>query len=149
METSFTEKTNLFFIAIIPQEKVYNEVVEFKNDFANRFDSRKALKVMPHITLKTPFKLANSKTEQLVLWFNRLYINTVAFKIPLKDFGSFNNPLNPVIFIKPAITTALFVLQKEIVSSFTNSFPESIHAMDKKFNPHMTVAYRDLGKGYV
>ena len=138
------EIENLYFIAIIPQEELCNEIIRFKKDFAERFASKEALKVVPHITLKTPFRLPVSEHTKLLEWIRKLYINYEPFKIELKDFGAFHNPLTPVIFVHPVMNTALYSLQKEIARSFKISYPELISRYDLKFMPHITVAYRDL-----
>lgn len=135
---------NLYFIAIIPPDIVSEKIIDFKKDFSARFNSHKALKVMPHITLKTPFKLPFTDHAHLLSWFRKLYITEKSFKIELKNFGAFINWQRPVIFVHPIINTPLYVLQKEIITSFNSSFPGRIHELERKFKPHITVAYRDL-----
>ena len=141
------EKKNLYFIALIPQEELCNEIDFFKNDFAERFASKEALKVVPHITLKTPFTLPVSDHTRLLEWFRKLYINYEPFKIELKDFGAFHNPQAPVIFVHPIMNTALYSLQQEISRSFKFLYPGLITQYDHKFTPHITIAYRDLEPG--
>jgi 2'-5' RNA ligase len=141
------EKQNLYFIALIPQRQVYEEVTGFKKDFATRFSSTKALKVMPHITLKAPFKLISSGHARLMQWFQRLNINLPPFDIELNNFGAFPDAEKPVVFVHPVINTSLYSLQKEIITGFKNAYPEQLHRVDVKFKPHMTIAYRDLDPG--
>jgi len=135
---------NLYFIALIPQKEVQEAITAYKVDFAERFDSEAALKVVPHITLKAPFKIPQNQHQLLIKWFLRLDINSGRFTIELKDFGCFFNKDHPVIFIKPVINTNLYVMQKEMIRSFKNNCPGKTHPVDVKFNPHVTVAYRDL-----
>lgn len=137
-------KENLYFIALIPQEQVYKEITGFKNDFANRFASKKALNVMPHITLKAPFRFPHGDHDDLVAWFKNLRITARPFEIELKNFGAFNNRKSPVVYVEPVMNIPLYTLQNEIIRSFKNSFPVLIHHTDVKFKPHMTIAYRDL-----
>jgi len=138
------DNENLYFIALVPQKEVYNEIENFKNDFAIRFESKKALKVMPHITIKTPFTLPLSEHEKLRYWFHKLPIEQSQFDIELKDFGAFPRKNSPVVYVHPVMNTSLFKIQKEIIESFKKSFPHLITDFDLKFNPHMTIAYRDL-----
>jgi 2'-5' RNA ligase len=142
---SMDEKQNLYFIALTPSQEVSNDIIGFKNDFADRFGSRAALKVIPHITLKTPFKLPVSEHLKLIQWFQNLYINLEAFNIELNNFGAFPNLHAPVVFVQPVISVALYSLQKEILRRFKILYPNLVQPTDLKFKPHMTVAYRDLG----
>src|SRR4029077_20077576 len=96
---------NLYFIAIIPNEEICVEIESFKLDFAEHFESRHALRVIPHITLKAPFKLADSKHADLLNWFKKLFISTKPFQIELKNFGAFHNKNNPVVYVQPIMNT--------------------------------------------
>lgn len=140
-----TERQNLYFIAIIPPQEVCDEITAFKNDFADRFNSVKALKVVPHITLKAPFKLPSVEHAALVNWFQKLYINLYPFTIELKDFGAFHNRYSPVVFVNPIMNASLYSLQKEVLKNFISTYPDiPVPGLELKFLPHVTVAYRDL-----
>lgn len=54
----------------------------------------------------------------------------------LNGFGSFANPKNPVIYIKPEINDQLMSLHQRVRERF--------NFINYSFNPHMTVGYRDL-----
>lgn len=135
---------NLYFIALIPQQELCDEINNFKNDFAIRFNSKKALKLPPHITLKAPFKLVCNVHDSLLEWFVNLCFAGKAFNIELKDFGAFQNGYHPVVFINPVMNTELSLMQKAIITSFRNYYPSQTHHTDLRFKPHITVAYRDL-----
>ncbi len=75
------EKKNLYFIALIPQQQLCEEITNFKNDFSVRFKSNKALKVIPHITLKAPFQLIVNTHDNLLKWFNNLSLIKQPFKL--------------------------------------------------------------------
>jgi len=136
--------SNLYFIALIPRRELREKVTAFKQDFANRFNSKKALKIFPHITLKAPFKFSPGMHGELLRWFNDLHLLQNQFSIQLKNFGAFENKRNPVVFVQPILTKELKALQQQLIASFTSFFPSDIHQMDVKFSPHITVAYRDL-----
>jgi len=137
-------KENLYFIALIPKRELREKINAFKQDFANRFNSSRALKVYPHITLKAPFKCVENAHKELVKWFSELHIKQESFAIQLKNFGAFPNSKNPVVYVNPMPSRELQFMQKEIVASFSSLFPGDIHKVDVDFNPHVTVAYRDL-----
>jgi len=135
---------NLYFIALIPQQELCDEINNFKNDFAVRFNSVKALKVMPHITVKAPFKLITDAHNDLLKWFANLRFTGKAFNVELKDFGAFKNGYHPVVFINPVMNAELSLLHKTIITSFKEYYPAQTQHTDLKFKPHITIAYRDL-----
>ncbi|GLU52089.1 2'-5' RNA ligase family protein [Dyadobacter frigoris] len=139
---------NLYFLAIIPPEDISRKITKIQEDIADRFESRASLKVMPHITLKAPFKFPVSAHEIVLDWFENLHISVFHFNLELKDFGAFHNKNKPVIFLKPVPDLSLMTLQKQILLDFRNAFPdESIMDLELDFHPHLTVAYRDLKVG--
>ena len=135
---------NLYFIALIPHRELREKITTFKQDFANRFNSKKALKIFPHITLKAPFKFSPGMHGELLRWFNDLHLLQNQFIIQLKNFGAFDNKRNPVVFVQPVVTKELQSFQQQLISSFNSVFPGNIHPTDLDFHPHMTIAYRDL-----
>src|SRR6476619_3234024 len=96
-----SDRSNLYFIAIIPPDEICETVTIIKQDFADRFRSKKALKVVPHITLKAPFKFPASENIELLQLFALTPVLVHPFRQELKDFGCFANKRNPVIFIEP------------------------------------------------
>ncbi|MBK7291736.1 MAG: 2'-5' RNA ligase family protein [Chitinophagaceae bacterium] len=138
------QKKNLYFIALIPARELREKINLIKRDFALRFNSKAALKVYPHITLKTPFKCPAKEHVELVNWFSELRNFPKAFPISLNGFGTFDNKNSPVVFIKPELSNDLMYLQKELIASFSSLMPDDIHPLDLSYKPHATVAYRDL-----
>jgi 2'-5' RNA ligase len=136
---------NLYFIAIIPPDEIRAAIVAMQLDFARHYNSKAALKVIPHITLKTPFKLPVSGHADLQHWFKEIYTHPGSFPIELKDFGIFSNKYKPVIYVNPIMNVPLYALQKEIIRSFRIAYPGlEITDIEIKFKPHITIAYRDL-----
>ena len=56
---------NLLFFALIPFRDLRKEITRHKENIAAKFGSSKALNVVPHITVKTPFKCNNNFTIHL------------------------------------------------------------------------------------
>ncbi|TDE18181.1 2'-5' RNA ligase family protein [Dyadobacter psychrotolerans] len=139
------EIQNLYFIAIIPPEDVCDEIITIQRYLADRFQTRKSLKVVPHITLKAPFACLATEHQNVVDWFDRLHLSVKPFSVELNDFGSFPNSKQPVIYIKPEENQSLTELQKSLLSQFQTIFPENeVKKLELIFRPHLTVAYRDL-----
>lgn len=136
---------NLYFIAIVLPDPVRSQVIDIQVDIANRFNSKKALKVMPHVTLKAPVKIVASERLKVMEWFEKLILDTSSFDLELHNFGAFPNPNHPVIYVKPIANGFLMSLQNKLLRSFQSTFPDiRIMNLELSFKPHVTVAYRDL-----
>lgn len=121
------------------------EIIVFKTDMAQRFQSNKALRTASHITLKAPFKVPANMHEEVLQWFNSMHITTAPFMQEIRDFGAFSNKHNPVIYVQPAMNESLAHLQKGVLHQFAKAFPrEIINKNEYHFSPHITIAYRDL-----
>lgn len=137
--------TSRFFIAIIPPEDISAEITSFKQELADAYNTQKALRVMPHITLKAPFAIDSNKEATVLKWFSTIETNATPFQIELNGFGAFDNPKNPVLFVKPKVSIEMRSLQKDILTAFKNQFPAiPVHFHEEEFHPHMTIGYRDL-----
>ena len=138
------QRTSLFFIALIPDRALRNKINLIKEDFSRRFESSKALKVYPHITLKAPFKCSEGGKRELLNWFLEAFIQQKPFLLYLRGFGAFHNKNNPVVFVNPVANTELMGMQRQLMVGFNSIFPAYVHQVDENFKPHITVAYRDL-----
>jgi len=128
---------SLYFIAVVPQQKIAEKAKQFSKDFADRFNSVKSYQNFPHITVIKPFHLEDIEEHSLVRKFSEMTIKSRPFDLKLKGFGCFANRTNPVIFIKPENKDELQKLYDEVQQQL-NFHPIS------EFHPHLTVAYRDL-----
>lgn len=136
---------NRYFIAVMSPEDISAEITAIKHEIARVYNAEKALKVMPHITLKAPFIISNDQTNTLIDWFKTIKTTAIPFDVSLNGFGVFDNPKNPVLFIKPETSDALHNLQKEILQAFKDMFPNiPVHFHEDNFHPHITLGYRDL-----
>lgn len=136
---------NRYLIAVIPPEGINEQIREFQHDVAGRFQSSKALRNIPHITLKAPFQTVDEEHSKVLNWFDALQINVQPFSVALDGFGNFSGSARPVIYVKPVENPNLSSLQKQIIQAFSGTFPEiKVSHTEKVFSPHITIAYRDL-----
>ena len=139
------KEQQLYFIAIMLPQSVDEEIITFKKDIAQRFNSSKALRTASHITLKAPYEMPAALHEELLQWFNGMTITITPFMQKIKDFGAFNNKRNPVIYVQPVMNASLQLLQQEVLQQFTKAYPDEIISKNEfTFSPHITIAYRDL-----
>jgi 2'-5' RNA ligase len=139
------KQNNLYFLAIVLPEELQKRIVAIEEYIAEKYNSHKSLRIIPHITLKAPFTIDSGKHEMVRDWFGNLVVQVKPFAIDLKDYGSFANKNHPVIFINPMPNKDLSSLQSGIIDQFATNFPEiGIMSHERYFHPHVTVAYRDL-----
>jgi len=134
----------LYFIAIVPSGPVFAEAQEYKELFAEEYGSKAALKSPPHITLHMPFKLKPVKEENLISVLKEVADECATFDMHIKDFGQFNQR---TIFMDIEANEELHGLFKMLMKAMKVNF--NIFNADYKnrgYNPHLTVAFRDLKK---
>lgn len=133
-----------YFIAIIPQGACFNHAHQLKTMFSQKFNSKASLNSPPHITLHMPFMLPLKKEAQVIEMLDIHLAMLSVLQIQLKGFGHFNER---VIFAKVIKTEELQQLYQEIRLLLKRNF--NIYNADYKqrgFNPHLTLAFRDLKK---
>ena len=129
---------SLYFVAIEPHPELSSRIREIQKDFNDRFQSGKAYCNFPHITVIPPFMHDEQNESEVVGHFQKTVIENSPFIVSLKGFQCFPNKKNPVIFIHPEMSDAL----KSIHRVFNESMEHFNYV--RSFNPHVTVAYRDL-----
>jgi len=137
-------KKNLYFIAIIPEEPVRTEVQELKENAAQLWGSKAALKSPPHITLHMPFQWRDDREEILVNTLQSFENSPSPFEVKLHDFGFFEPR---VVYVNVMESVVLRELQKHL-STHVRRELNVLNAdyKDRGFHPHMTIAFRDLKK---
>lgn len=139
------EKRQLYFIAVIPPPEVCRLVMVFKQDMQDRFGSQAAMRIVPHITLKAPFKLPAADEANLCQWFQCLPVPGKSFVVSIDGFGAFPKMHSPVLFLKPVLSPELAELQRSLINAFQVHFPDlPVNETEINFHPHITIAYRDL-----
>lgn len=134
-------KDILFFIAVLPDEQIQQEVTTFKNYLATHFDASHALRTPPHITLFPPFKWQSNRVNALINALDDFAAEKVSFTLALKNFGSFPPR---VIYVDIEKSESLQLLQQDLEIFLS----EKLHLKNERnqhgFNPHMTIAHKDL-----
>ncbi|PKD20208.1 hypothetical protein APR41_14595 [Salegentibacter salinarum] len=131
----------LYFLAIIPPENICKRVKSLKEEIAEKYEAKHALKLPAHITLQIPFKIPESEEEklgELLIYFTE---NQKAFKISLTDFGRFSQK---VIFINIQQHKEIIKLHANLQQVLNKNFNFKKHEKFSKIHPHITLASRDL-----
>jgi 2'-5' RNA ligase len=136
---------SLYFIAILAPPDIAERVTAIKNEIAERFESRHALKLPPHITLQPPFLMNIERLESLKGDLTNHFRKFSSTKLVLDNFGNFRKRRNPVIFIQVKNNSQLAELHKKLMLFLRKTgFHEEKTSLE--FHPHMTVAHRDLSQ---
>lgn len=128
----------LYFVALIPQEHIKEEVLRLKLEIKEKYKAAHALKLPAHITLLPPFHLEETKEPHLKEVLTAVASKQEDIPINLKDFGRFGQR---VIFIN--------VEDPELIRKFHNLLLKSVEALlpdlsGGTLHPHITLATRDL-----
>lgn len=132
---------SMYFIGLIPEDKTKQAITKIKKDIADRFDSKHALRLPPHITLQIPFTVEEDDESKLNLDLNKFAKKQVPFRVVLSGFGSFNSK---VIYIDVLQSQPIIDLHKRLLKVTDPYIEEKPEGEKKEMNPHITVAYRDL-----
>ena len=132
----------LFFIAVLPDEAIQEEVKKLKIDFRDRFGSGHALNAPAHLTLIPPFYWPHARIWEIKENLDRFAGEESSFAVKLENFGAFPPR---VIFIDVVWNESLNALQERLLKNLDEKFRISERLRSgKPFNPHMTLAFRDL-----
>lgn len=131
-----------YFVALIPPEPIQSEVQKIKEHFRDEYFSRGALRSPGHVTLLMPFLWKQKKEEQL----NDLLVqatNVKSFSLTFDGYGAF---VPRTIFIKNQESLELIDFQKGLAQFAKRNMNLFNATHNRGYNPHMTVAFRDLKK---
>lgn len=132
----------LHFVAILPPEDILSEIKAFKMAAWEKFHSRRALNSPAHITLIPPFKLEKEKQEKFDQYLSAFVAAQSPFDLTLKDFNHFDDR---VIFVDIMPNQSLNQLYQDINAGIPKELELKIPKY-RGFNPHITVAFRDLSR---
>ena len=127
----------LYFMALLPDAAIQEEVTRFKQVAQERFGTRQALKSPAHITLVPPFR--TDRTDFSIL--QTVTAEQNPFAVPLQNFDRFGSR---VIFVDVVPAPALLDFQKVLADFCASQL--SIVPDSRSFHPHMTVAFKDLSQ---
>lgn len=133
----------LYFIAILPNQELQNEVTELKNYMAANYSSKSALSSPPHITLYPPFRENVEIEKKIINSLSDFTSKQKQFEIVMNGFGCFKPK---TIFIKPEENSSLDLMHSELLQHLKASISLCDLQNEKPYHPHMTIATRDLKK---
>ena len=106
------------------------------------YHSGAALRSPPHITLRSPFRLALDQVQCLKQVLTEFATKHVPFSVELCGFGCFPPR---VVFVRVIENQILFSIQRDLIKTLAqNQIASSSEPTFHPFHPHITIAFRDL-----
>ena len=138
------EGFSLFYIAIVCPETIEEKVKQFKLYMEEKYGCRAALKSPAHLTIIPPFRAEDELEKPLLDFVQTFNMGMLPVDITLNGYSNFGDR---VLFVDVAPNSALTALEKEATEEFNTQFPAIIFGMKPEFNPHVTIATRDIPEG--
>lgn len=132
---------SLYFIALIPPEKIKQEIKSFKEEIKERYGVKHALKLPAHITLQKPFKMDDEREKDLLEALKGFSEGFEPFDIELSGFGKFDQRAVFVDVQTKDPVNQLFKQLQKVVLPFVGDKDRQ-----NNIHPHLTVATRDLDR---
>jgi 2'-5' RNA ligase len=124
-----------YLIVLKPHEELWNKIVKVKKEFAEKYEAPSAEWSRPHITL-VKFTRLQMMEERIANRLKMIAMAMPAFKVELKDFGSFPSH---TIYINVETKAAIQLLVKHLktAQSLMRTKEVKPHFID---NSHITIA---------
>jgi 2'-5' RNA ligase len=129
---------NLFLVCLIPPVSIADDINEIRTYISDKFNVHESLKRPVHITLYPPVKISSFDAEKSFF----KVLADAAFHQPftqvLRNFNSFPEH---TFYLDVEQNEGLMLLEKQITKALR---PLKLIEKKEKFNPHLTLAFRDI-----
>lgn len=129
---------NLFLVCIVPPVSIVEDIDEIRTYISEKFNVHESLKRPAHITLYPPVKLSSLEAENRFFKVLEDAAFSTAFTQVLKNFSSFPEH---TFFLDVEKSEGIMNLEKQISKQLQ---PLKLIEKKEKFNPHLTLAFRDI-----
>ena len=130
-----------YFVGLLPPATLEAQFKLLKQGFAEQFQVKYALQAPAHMTLKMPFLYKEAKEAELAARFTSLLEKQEPFLLQLTGIGNFGKRN---IHKQVAPSESLMQLQTTLRSFCRRSLHLVEELSDRNFQPHLTLAYKDL-----
>ena len=136
---------SLYFIALVTTGSLAEKIRQIQVYCSETYQSKKALRSPPHVTLIPPFRQEEVIESVLEKKLTPFFHQYVPFTLELNGFGRFDSR---VIFIKPEKNSYLQKLEEEFRKFLSADFSFIEGTPARTYNPHITIASGDLRKKF-
>lgn len=131
----------LYFIALIPHEKLRDEIRAVKERMRDLYGAGHALRSPAHITLQKPFKRDRNAWRAISAALRLFAQNEQPFTVELDGYGAF---APRVIYLRLKEKRQIATLHARLKTLLLSSLDFAPDEIMKDVEPHITVATRDL-----
>ena len=133
--------TGKYFIGLLLPPAFESQINMLKQGISAQFQVKFALQSPAHLTLKMPFRYKEAKERELGLRLTALLETQAPFQLQLAGIGHFGRRN---IHQQVAPSESLVQLQTTLRSFCKRSLHLVEELSDRNFQPHVTLAYKDL-----
>ena len=130
-----------YFVGLLPPAPLEAQFKTIKQGFADQFQVKYALQAPAHLTLKMPFRYKEAKEKELGVRLTTLLEGQMPFLLHVTGIGHFGKRN---IHQQVAPSESLLHLQTNLRSFCKRSLHLVEELSDRNFQPHLTLAYKDL-----
>lgn len=134
----------LYYVAIVCPPPIEEQVQQFKDHMLSQYGCKAAAKSPAHITVVPPFRAETDMESNLLDFLSTFNIGIVPIEVQLRGYNNFGER---VLYVDVAPNTALTQLEQDCMHEFGQQFPSIIFGTKPEFNPHVTIATRDIPEG--
>jgi len=128
-----------YLLVLQPHEELWNKIIKIKKEFAEKYEAPSAEWGKPHITL-VKFSQLQMMEERISNRLKMIAMAMPAFKVDLKDFGSF--PSHTIyINVDTKVAIQMLVRHLKTAQSLMKTKEVKPHFME---NSHLTIARKLL-----
>ncbi|MDT0686153.1 2'-5' RNA ligase family protein [Autumnicola psychrophila] len=136
-------KAPLYFIALVPDDELENQIRKLKEEVKEKYNSEKALRLPAHITLQIPFKMDEKNEDVVIEALQEVAVKADALKLQLSGFGNFSGR---VIYVNVSNPSPVLQLHKNIQEILASTIRMEDREKSSDIHPHITIATRDLSR---
>lgn len=136
--------TSKYFVGLLLPPAFESQFNTLKQGISAQFQVKFALHAPAHLTLKMPFRYKEAKESELGLRLTTVLETQAPFHLQFTGIGHFGTRN---IHQKVAPSESLLSLQTSLRSFCKRSLHLVEELSDRNFQPHVTLAYKDLKPG--
>jgi len=137
-------ESRIYFIALLPNAEIGKEIIRLKQEFAEKYDARRALRVLPHITMQVPFTANPVLEKTLCPALSDFAASMHPFEVKLHGFGGFSFTKRKVLYVNVEKNEGIVFMHQQLMEFLRKEFGFSHMLARHGFNPHISLAFRDL-----
>jgi 2'-5' RNA ligase len=137
------ERERLYMMAIVPPPDLAEEIGKIREEFAEAYNCKAALKQPVHITLYPPYKEFDDHEAEVRKVLTKWVATQTSFDLEISGFDAFKD--NGVVFLDVVKNDSLKQLHKGFSSQLTKLLQPKIKS-NQSYHPHITIGYRDIPK---